>query len=229
MIEAPTLIEGTYRTPKGNAAKMLWREGTSDHNTLFSCMTEDEYGLKDLTLEGTALDVGSHLGGVAISLAVDNPDLRVIAVEALSENVELLRRNVFANAVSDRVEVVHAIAGTPGKAGRTGTVKWNFDGGESGYHHRYIANASNIPHESADTEKADILALDGLGQIAFAKIDCEGCEYDFLRSTAVKNIREIRGEFHAGFERVFEMLDATHVVTLTSGTETFGAFRAVAR
>lgn len=228
MISTPTLIEGKYRTPKGNAAVMLWREGTSDHNSIFSCMTEDEYGLKDLTLEGTALDVGAHLGGVTISLAVDNPNLRVIAVEALSENVELLRRNVFANAVSDRVTVIHAIAGLPGKAGRTGTVRWNFDANESGQHHRYIANAHLM--EGGQSESADILSLDDVdGDIAFAKVDCEGCEYDFLRSKAIKNVREIRGEFHSGFERVYEMLNDTHVVTLTSGTEAFGGFRAVAR
>lgn len=205
------------------------REGTADHNNVYSCTTEDEYGLKDVHLgEAWALDVGAHVGGVTVSLAVDNPQAHVVAIEALSENVALLRQNCERNGVADRVTIIHAIAGAPGKAGRTGTVRWNFDADEAGQHHRYIANAHRM--EGGESEQADVRSLDELEQdFAFAKVDCEGCEYDFLRSKSVKRIRDIRGEFHAGFDRVFEMLNETHNVTLTSGTEAFGGFRAVAR
>jgi hypothetical protein len=126
---------------------------------------------------------------------------------------------------------VHSIAGKPGKAGRIGTVAWNFDGSESGQHHRFVGNASHLAHTSAEREERPIAALEDMisGPVAFMKIDCEGCEYDLLRSSAVGTVAEIRGEFHAGFERVQEMLGATHNVTLTSGTDAFGGFKAVLR
>lgn len=224
------MTQGAFRTPKGNAAQMDVRDGTSDHNTLFSCLTEDEYGLKELDLgEGVALDIGAHAGGVSVGLAVDNPRAKVIAVEALGANVGALRANVEANGVSDRVTVVHAIAGkTKGK----GTVRWNFDQGESGQHHRFIANAHRM--EGGETEEADVVTLAQLvkmagGSVAFAKVDCEGCEYDVLNSPAVKDVAEFRGEFHAGFDNLAHLLEPTHVVTMTSGTEAFGGFRAVRR
>lgn len=224
------IIKG-YRTPKGNAALMTCRADTSDHNSIFSCMDEDEYGLKELKLSGVALDIGAHLGGVSVGLALDNPNLRVIAVEALSANARLLQENVERNGVSDRVTVIHGIAGK--KSGR-GTVRWNFDQDESGQHHRFIANAHLVNSEQGEFEEADIVTLADLGvmagePIAFAKIDCEGGEYDFLDTGSVGIVAEYRGEFHAGFARIERMLEATHNVTMSSGTPDFGGFRAVRR
>jgi FkbM family methyltransferase len=221
-----------FRTPRGRAASLYTRDETADHNNVYSCMTEDEYGLAGLTFADgdTALDIGAHIGGVSIGLALDNKNLHVVAVEALSANVEMLYRNIEANGVGDRVTVRHGAAERPGK--KSATVRWNFEKSESGQHHRFIANAHNVTTPTdGESEEVDALSLDALidGPVAFMKIDCEGCEYDVLRSSAVASVTEIRGEFHNGFEQVFEMLAPTHNVFLTSGTEAFGGFKAVHR
>ena len=218
-----------FRTPKGKAMLMAVRPGTADHNNVFSCATEDEYRLRDLELDaGTALDIGAHIGGVAVGLALDHPAAWIIAVECLSANIDLLRQNVLRNGVADRVSILHAIAGA--KHGK-GTVRWNFAGGESAQHHRFIANVGGVAHTGADEEEVERVTLADLAtdEIDFIKIDCEGGEYDFLRGSALGRVREIRGEFHAGFDRLVEQLDVTHLVTLTSGTEGFGGFRALRR
>jgi hypothetical protein len=116
-----------FRTPRGRAASLYTRDETADHNNVYSCMTEDEYGLAGLTFADgdTALDIGAHIGGVSIGLALDNKNLHVVAVEALSANVEMLYRNIEANGVGDRVTVRHGAAERPGK--KSATVRWNFE------------------------------------------------------------------------------------------------------
>lgn len=227
---SPTLQEVFY-TPRGKAASMAVRAGTSDHNTAYSCLTEDEYGAASLELgNGWAVDIGAHIGGATVALAVNNKEAHVIAVECLSENVAMIARNVELNGITDRVTVLHAIAAR--KGGRQATVRWNFDGGESGQHHRFIANAQAFAIEHADEESVETIDLASVvkmagGEVAFLKIDCEGGEYEFLRGPGLKHVAEIRGEFHAGFDRLVEQLAATHAVTMTGGLETLGAFRAV--
>lgn len=225
-----TLAVLDFRTPKGSPVQMGTREGTADRNNAFSCLDEDEYRLRDLDLgDGVAVDIGAHIGGVTVALAVDNPNARVIAVEALSVNVDLLRENLERNGVAARVVLLHAAASKPNV--KSAVVEWDFDADESGQHHRYIGNGHGFNHEGAKRETVAGLSLDSLveeyGEIAFMKIDCELCEYNLLDSPAVKDVREIRGEFHGGYDRIVAMLGDTHHVKQTGGTEAFGAFEAV--
>lgn len=210
---------------------MAVRPGTSDHNTLTSCMSEDEYRLAEIDLgSGCALDVGAHVGGVAISLALDNPDARVIAVECLSANVAAIHENVRLNGVEEQVTVLHRAASSPGKA--FAKVEWDFAGTEAGAHHRFIGNAQNISRkgqQSEDVAAIDLAALIEMagGTVAFCKSDAEGAEYDLFKASA-KGVGLIRGEFHAGFARLVALLP-THVVTRISGSDDFGAFEATPR
>ena len=170
------VTHGTFRTPRGRNVTMAYREDTNDYNTLRSCLDEDEYRLRDLHLEGTALDVGAHIGGATIALAVDNPDLRIVSVEAVPPNVDLLRENVERNGLTDRVTVIHAAAGK----GKTTTIRWAFAGNESADHHAFIGNSllpSGATHRS---EKVFVRTLASLvrefGPFSFAKVDAEGAE-----------------------------------------------------
>lgn len=217
------VTHGTFRTPRGRQVTLEYREDTNDYNTLRSCLDEDEYRLRDLHLTGTALDVGAHIGGATIALLVDNPDLRVVAVEAVPPNVELLRENLERNGVADRVTVIHAAAGS----GRTATIRWAFAGNESADHHAFIGNSLLPGPATHRAEKVPVATLAALvsehGPFAFAKVDCEGCEYTFLRGAALAGVALIRGEEHHG------PLDlADFDVTYTAGTPPRG-FEAVRR
>lgn len=220
--------EETFLSPRGRKVSLYVRSGTADHNNAYSCLTEDEYGLRERFLSGVAVDVGAHIGGVTLAMAVDNPEVRVISIEALSANVEILQKNVEKNGVAERVTILHAGACALGT--KKVDVEWDFDQTESGAHHRFIGNASGIPHEGAKSEEVPGISLASLveayGEIEFMKIDCEGCEYEFLRGP-VEKVKEIRGEFHAGIDRIIGLLEGSHNVSLTGGTETFGEFRAV--
>ena len=191
------VTQGTFRTPRGRSVTLNYREDTSDWNTLASCLNEDEYRLADLQLAGIAADIGAHIGGVTVALAIDNPELRIIAVEAVPPNAQLLAANVERAGIADRVTVVQAAAGK----GKTATIRWAFEGNESADHHAFIGN-SLLPGDTKHlTEEVSVVTLAGLvksyGPIGFVKIDCEACEYDTLVKIPAC-IERIRGEEHYG-------------------------------
>lgn len=194
------VTQGTFRTPRGRDVTLSYREDTNDYNVLRSCLTEDEYRLAELDLSGTALDIGAHIGGVTIALAVDNPDLHIVSVEAVPPNIDLLKHNLAALGIEDRVTVIHAAAGK----GKTATVQWAFEGhGDLGSHNAFVGNAL-LPvavdaHEVIQLQVRTLASLvKEFGPFTFAKVDCEGCEYPFLQGTALRNVALIRGEEHHG-------------------------------
>ncbi len=225
-IATDTLWRGL--TPHGRPYEMSVRPGTSDWNTVNACAhPHDEYHLPE-GLTGWALDVGAHIGACAIPLLLDNPGLRVVAIEALPENVDMLRVNAARNGVTVRLVIYD---GAASDTDDPVTIHYAPDDPQ----HRYIGN-SHGPNGRPGVERPgwtlhDVLDHAG-SAFVWAKIDCEGCEARFLASPEVASIGHIEGEHHpeaGGIARVRELLGATHDVEHLSGTDVFGAFRAVRR
>ncbi len=227
-------------TPDGHPAVFEVRDGSSDHNTVWSCVQEDEYHLRGLALEGVALDAGAHIGGVSVALALDHPGLRVVAIEPVPPNVALLRANLARNGVADRVTVVAGAVAAPGM--HRAIVAWDFAGGVSAEHHRFIGNVRHIPYERCEQlevgawDMRRLVALAG-GAIAFAKIDCEGGEWGLLASRSVAAVTRMAGEIHPSplpdgtvgrRDLLIALLGPTHVLTFAgpeAGPEGFTAVR----
>lgn len=196
------LIEGRFLTPRGRSVVFPYREGTSDWNTLNACLTEDEYGLRSLPpLTGSALDLGGHLGGVGIGLAVDNPALRVLIVEPIPENVELARWAVQANGLASRVVVEQGAVGD----GSEVEVRFRYTGTETAEHHAFIGNSSlaystggEQPHEVINYTSltpSDLMERIG-GVPELVKVDTEGAEWAFLAGFGADLFPLIIGEWH---------------------------------
>lgn len=221
-----TTVE-VFSTPHSRPIHMEIRPGTSDWNTVNAITGQhDEYHLP-AGLSGWALDVGSHIGACAIALALDNPDLRVIAIEALPENVELLRRNVERNRVQDRVTVLEGGAGD-GSAVRIGY--------GSDVDHEFIGNAwapeTNRGVTVAGFSLEGILAQFDIYRVAWMKIDCEGCEAPFLESPAIGRVDHIEGEVHpVAAAALRRFLPLTHEVSFPGekANPDFGPFVATVR
>ena len=177
-------------------------------------------------------------GIIALALAADHSDLKIIAVEPVPENVEGLRRNVEYNGFGDRVTVIEAAGDAPGV--KTTKMLWNYRSAENvdqAYidDSRYIANIFGPKGSDGDLHRVKAVSLDqlmeGLDELALLKIDCEGCEWKFLRSKRVADVRIILGEFHNGgaMASLEALIGATHEVTRLGGVDDIGVFRAVRR
>ena len=230
------LAEAIFQTPRGQPARCRYRTDTSDWNTLYSALNEDEYQLRGVSLAGLALDIGAHIGAVTLGLAIDNPDLRVIAVEPVPDNARLLRENVALNGLDDRVMVIEGAAGRG-----TVTVWYGYRGTETAEHHAFIGNSSlaydhggSLDHDEITYEGHTLSDLaPATVTVALLKIDNEGGEYDFLDDPAVSRCERIVGEWHnvRGHVQtdIASLLGATHVVTFSGPVGGPGGFTAVRR
>lgn len=224
--------EATFVTPGGHPVSLRIRPATSDYNTLAACLDHDEYQLRRRSLTGNALDIGAHIGGVSIALAVDYSHLRVIAVEPLPENCAILLENL------DRIgglDVV-LIQGAASNSAKPVKIAYGATDTEFAAQHEYIGNADWQKGSTARRVSVKAVSLSALvkeyGPFDFMKIDCEGGEWAFLDDPAISQVREIVGEFHTrndyGVGRLHELLDPTHVLTVDDALD-FGPFEAVRR
>ncbi len=220
-----------WQTPGGHVATMTYREGTSDWNTVSACLVNpmdpssgDEYHLPS-GLSGWGLDLGAHIGSVAVALLLDNPDMRVVAIEAVPPNVELIRQNLKQNDVADRCVV---LAGAAWKGRGFADVEFGYTGSEVATTHRFIGSISPWLDNPGgkETARVPIYSLkdalkytEGAGFV-WAKSDCEGCEHYFFKGTDLGRVGTISGEWHrrdGDPERFVGQLSKTHDVQWNEG------------
>lgn len=209
------------RTPwTGQAYTMRVRPGTSDWNTA-NAVALGEYPLPR-GISGWALDIGAHIGAVTVPLALMNPGLRILAVEAMPENIPLLVENIGRNGLTDgRITIVHAAASDSPEPVRI------YYGGD--HQHQFIgSDGGSTYQEVKGATLRGLMLLRGVDEdepFIWAKLDCEGCEYPLLSSPHVGALQHIVGEVHRGWDRLVQLLAATHDVT-GDGLD-FGHFEAV--
>lgn len=231
------------RTPRGNLVGLGMRGDTSDGSHAMGIIVQDEYRLAELPpLSGWALDIGSYAGHVALTLAADNPELQVLAIDPVPENVDLLKMTIMQqfDTVGSRILPVQAAAGD---CEVPVTVRYGYEGAidhgsghttDADYVHqnRFMAGLwrqQDVPDIDITVPQVTIRSLlAGLSieRFAFCKIDCEGCEYAFL-SDGAELIDVIVGEYHdGGPERITALLEPTHRVEILEDHGGTGLFRA---
>ena len=225
------------QTPHGHPARFNCRTGTSDlatvgaSNNLWGNLV-DEYAIPE-GLTGWALDVGAHIGSVTVPLLLDNPELRVVAIEAVPPNVDLLRENLALNGVADRCTI---LAGAAWSGNGTIDVEYGYTGSELAETHAFIGSITPWLDAPGEKQSAtvpvyslkDALALTD-GEFVWAKSDCEGCEHRWFTGPLLKHIGVIVGEWHhrdGSPESFAKRLGKTHTVTWSEGIGG-GPFRAV--
>ena len=224
------------------------RQGTTDVNHVLG-LVNDEYRLAGRNLTGWAIDVGAHMGTVAITMAQQNPGLRVLAVEAVPDNSDLLERNIRHFGLVGRVISVRAWAAGPNTL--TGICHYGYRHRETesdGYvsAHRFVGNTwANLADPEFSVEMpavslGGLMAEHNIDDLALLKIDCEGCEWAFLDTPAVARVQAIVGEYHGGYPetsfhepdpraKIVDLLSATHNIEFWSDEPTVGMFGATRR
>lgn len=226
-------------TPRGVPFEMLVRPDTNEGAIATAVLGDDEYGLRDLALSGWALDVGGYSGAVGIALALDNPDLRVVIVEPVPANAEVIETNIAAQHLSERVTLV-ASAAAGCDCDQVIFYDYRKAGNEPANYVSDVRMMANIyePRKDVEATRAvvpgislpTLLSWFHIEDVALLKIDCEGCEWGFLNSPAVARIARLTGEYHGapGVPGLHERLDATHEVEIVTDSAV-GLFRAVRR
>jgi len=132
--------------------------------------------LRRIPRDGVYLDVGANIGAIALPVARQRPDVRVICIEADSGIATILRRNVADNALP-KVTVVECLAGACSKeAVRFYTAPLCRFGVGS------IGPQFDIPPALLRQVALDGLLDDvGIGHVDVMKLDVEGSELGVLQ------------------------------------------------
>lgn len=202
--------EDKIKTPWGVEVTIFTREGTNDWNTLYSCIAEDEYNIGNLPDpsddDSVAIDIGGHAGGC--SLAMLSRGFKVIAVEPLPENAELIMKNVEANGWESNFTLHHKAINEV--SGKEVVLRYGNENTESGSHHRFIGNTIDSSEWQEDlwTEGREIKVstislddvLENVKKVNILKIDCEGAEWSAfsnISKQSLAKIDKIVAELHA--------------------------------
>ena len=140
--------------------------------------------LDDGSGPGTLIDVGAHVGLVAVPTVERTESARCIAFEPAPGNFALLCRNVARHGLGDRVEV-HELA----LSEQTGRGELWLSADNSGDHHLVHAATHAVPTHNAVAVRTarldDVLAGRALASPVVMKLDCQGAEARVLQGAAL--------------------------------------------
>jgi FkbM family methyltransferase len=164
-----------------NGLNVACRGGTRDWDIVHELFFAGSYGramsfLKTQTGEPSVLDLGGNIGLFSLLAAQTHPTARIYAYEPGPPNYQLLEMNCLANPrLAKRVQLRKEAV-----AGQTRMAEWLFDehnpGGSS------LFGKEGVKYQVQIRAFADVLkSLPG--DVALAKIDIEGAEYEVLEFT----------------------------------------------
>ena len=136
----------------------------------------------------TVVDVGSHVGVFAIFAAEKASAGRVIAVEPILGNYELLEQNILLNSARNVVPLRAAISGKSGSV-RMFLADQNI---EHSIHADLIHKTTGQEMIVPGLSLADLMESQKITYVDFLKINCEGAEYDILLNCTDNTLRKIR-------------------------------------
>ncbi len=168
----------------GRGVPLAYPDEVGVWNDFLVCFIHDEYGLRQLPSSvAKILDIGANVGFFSLAARSYFPAATIHAYEPNSRTLIYLQKN----AAAGRFEVFGEAVGA-----NEGWVTIEDSGDSNQARTSASANAQGV----RQVPFAAIVERLG-GWIDFAKIDCEGAEWDLFRDAASwKRIGEVRMEYH---------------------------------
>lgn len=152
-----------------------------------------------IPVSGVIVDVGAHLGSFSLYSVFKRKAKRVVSCEPCPDNLKMLRMNVKSNRLDDVITVVpKAVSGKHEL--RTFYLSNSNTGGNS-----LFGDANWLQGDIGSTFQVECLTLkevlddNGIDQVDFLKLDCEGAEIDILQNIdehTSDRVNMIGMEFH---------------------------------
>ena len=196
-----TAVRGESRIRRVRIGGIDLEMGDSGRSTAVDRVARElrrgEYLLDEIPFQegDTVVDVGGHVGLVAIYLGLRHPGIRVLSFEPFEENYQRFQENLKRNRV-DNVEVFHQAVTGDGRdlnlvvnfhENTGGATAWlgNMEG--KGYR-RWTVGSTTLERIFTDHQ---------IDRCRLLKIDCEGGEYEILEGFGrLDAVDYLRGEFH---------------------------------
>ena len=217
-----------FTAPNGVQRKFSFRDGTNDESCIIACFEEDFYGICDRQFkEGeVVIDMGAHIGSVTMLMLSVEPKLKVISIEALPENANLVRLNTAQNGV-ETVLYENLVFGKTDDVEKS--IYYGDQSNESGRVHKFIGTIiDNASEEIQDARKhavvktitvADIFKNENIDRCRYVKMDIEGAEKDIFTTIdkeTLEKIDEVCGEWHYGdYKELFNVTQGVFVDATT--------------
>jgi len=183
--------------------RLTWRAGSPDREIFWAAV--HDYGLPQVldrlprTATPRIVDVGAHIGTVAVLAALQVPAAVVEAFEMLADNYRLLCRNLADNGVAERVAAHRAVvAEAPGYWAPTDFVRP--DPRNTGGASAALAEFTVAPMQQDAVPAVGLGQLIGEREVDLLKLDCEGGEYRAVygAGAALRRVGMLVGELHVG-------------------------------
>lgn len=188
-----------------------------DADILKSIWFYNEYGLDPKKDYATIVDVGAHIGFFSLFARMNYPNAKIYSYEPLGANFESLLKNTQGRNITC---VNNAVSGI------RGTVKLY-------KHERHTASSLELVSKDFDAVESVTLGdiISDVGPIDLLKLDCEGAEYEILKSD-LSQIREIIMEYHNinGLDHstlIKTLEDGGFIVQVLPVNEKLGQIRAI--
>lgn len=176
-----------------NGVKIFLSDDTSDIITIFSIFARRDYG--KISPHSTVIDIGANIGVFCIYSVVSGAT-RVFAFEPSQESFNILKKNIEANRLHDKVALYPYAVWD-----KMGIVEFPKS---SSVMNKVIATSEETPVETNKVPAItfeEILKQDRINKVDLLKIDCEGAEYRIVNSINKKlwkRVDALRLEYHDG-------------------------------
>jgi len=147
----------------------------------------------------TIVDIGASIGDTPVYFAL-NEAKKVIGFEPFPKIFLIAKKNIEENGLRDKIILVNAGCGYDGK------VKINPE---------LDTNAGTLLKDQRDGIEVPVYSLNTIvenfdvEEDSILKVDCEGCEYDLLRTADINVMRrfsKIMIEYHYGYKELIKRL-----------------------